>query len=100
MKRIIETIENNRDQLIKIVLSDTKIETKKIVVHPVEIQNQEKWQIECFVGTKVYHENVEFQKLLNLPFSDYKQILIETEGNHSYFLLQKMDIKCAKMKII
>ncbi|MGN0788075.1 MAG: class I SAM-dependent methyltransferase [Candidatus Onthoplasma sp.] len=93
MKRIIETIENNRDQLIKIVLSDTKIETKKIVVHPVEIQNQEKWQIERFVGTKVYHENVEFQKLLNLPFSDYKQILIETEGKSFTFSIAKNGYK-------
>jgi len=76
MKRIIETLRENEEKILKIVLSDTKSEVKKILVRPIKMKNAIKWQIERTIGAQVFHENVDFDEVLNLNCNDYKQILV------------------------
>jgi len=73
MQKIIEHLRENEQILNKIILSDTKTETKKIIARKVTIKNQVKWQIERFIGAQVFHTNTDFNELLTLNFEDYKQ---------------------------
>ena len=66
MQKILTELQN-RNSLIKIILSDTKTaEFKKIIIRPILIKNN-----------KVYHENiqdVEFLELMKLVLQEYMQI--------------------------
>lgn len=93
MNKIIEHLKENEQVLNKLVLSDTKTETKKIVVRKVYIKNQVKWQIERFVGTQVFHTNTDFSELLTLKFDDYKQITVEKQGETTIFSKSKTSYK-------
>ena len=85
MNKIIDHIKENEQILNKLVLSDTKTETKKIIARKVVIKNQIKWQIERFIGAQVFHTNTDFEELLNLNFCDYKQITVEKQGSTTIF---------------
>ena len=69
MNKIIEHLRESEQVLNKLVLSDTKTETKKIVVRKVIIKNSVKWQIERFIGAQVFHKNADFNEILNLNFN-------------------------------
>lgn len=43
------------------------------------------WQIEKFVGTQVFHENVEYKNLLGLDFSSFKQVTVEKQGETTVY---------------
>lgn len=45
MDKIIEYLKANEQEIQKIVLSDTKTETKKIIIHKTIIKNKLMWQI-------------------------------------------------------
>lgn len=89
MNKIIEDLKQNEQKLIKIILSDSSIETKKIVVRPIMLKNKQVWQIEKFVGTQVFHENVEFNLVLGLDFSNFKQITLEKESETTVYAKTK-----------
>lgn len=93
MEKIINELTLNEKTINKIVLSDSKTETKKIIVRPIKLKSGEKWQIERYVGAQVFHENVEFPIVLKLNFSDFKQILIEKEGENKVFSASKTGFK-------
>lgn len=93
MNKIIEHLKENEKVLNKLVLSDTKTETKKIVVRKVNIKKQVKWQIERFIGTQVFHTNTDFRELLTLNFDDYKQITVEKQGETTIFSKSKTGYK-------
>ena len=93
MNKIIEHIKENEQILNKLVLSDTKTETKKIIARKVIIKNQVKWQIERFVGAQVFHTNTDFNELLTLNFDDYKQITVEKQGETTVFSKSKTSYK-------
>ena len=83
MEKIIKELENNEENLIKLILSDSMCEIKKIVVRPILIKSKQVFQIEKFIGSQVFHENVEFCEILKLNFNDFKQITIEKNGETS-----------------
>lgn len=93
MKNIIEHLKANEQILNKLVLSDTKTETKKIIARKIIIKNEVKWQIERFVGAQVFHINTDFNELLLLNFNDYKQITIEKQGETTIFSKTKTSYK-------
>ena len=93
MEKIIEEIKNNKDNIIKIILSDSLTEVKKLVVRPIKMKAGVKWQIEQYVGAQVFHENVEFESVLCLAFSFFKQITIEKAGETTIFAKAKSSYK-------
>ena len=93
MKKILEEIELNRDKILKITLSDSKAEVKKIVIRKVKIKNQDMWQIEKFIGAQVFHENVKIADKLLVNFNDYNQILFTEIGENKTFSKTKNGFK-------
>ena len=93
MEKIIDELKQSEELINKIVLSDTKSDTKKIVIRPIKLKQGVKWQIERFVAAQVFHENVDFDKIFNLPFLDYKQITIEKAGETCIFAKGKTSYK-------
>ena len=93
MKKIIEDLKINAQELNKIILSDSATDTKKIIVRPIKLKNEEKWQIEKYVGAQVFHTNTKFDELLNLPFADFKQITLEKVGHTSIYSKAKQAYK-------
>ena len=93
MNKIIEHLKENEDILNKLILSDSSTETKKIVAKKVVIKQQIMWQTESFVGAQVFHKNINFSELLELPFFDYKQITIEKQGETTVFSKTKTSYK-------
>lgn len=85
MNKIIEDLKQKEEQLVKLILSDSLCEIKKIVVRPIIMKNNQVFQIEKFIGTQVFHENVKFDSILNLNFNDFKQITVEKEGETSIY---------------
>lgn len=93
MNKIIEDIKQNNKTIAKMILSDSSTEIKKIVVRPIEIRKQKLWQIERFIGTKVFHENVEIEDVLNIDFSAFKQICIQKTNVESIYCKTKSGYK-------
>lgn len=98
MKKIVEHIKQNEEILNKLILSDTLTETKKIIARKIIIKQQVKWQIESFIGAQVFHKNVDFSALLELPFNDYKQITVEKQGETTIFSKSKTSYKSTTVK--
>ena len=94
---ILETISNCADKIVKITLSGTSCDIKKVTIRPVKIRNNTAWQIEKTIGTQVFHENVGFEDVLKFNFDDYKQILIQTVGMDYQFIKNKTGYKCRRM---
>lgn len=89
MDKIIEYLKANEQEIQKIVLSDTKTETKKIIIHKTIIKNKLMWQIEKYIGAQVFHSNVDFESILALPFCEYKQITVEQSTKIGIFSAKK-----------
>jgi len=98
MQKIIENLKQNQFTLNKLILSDSKSEIKKIIARKVAIKNKEMWQIESFIGTQVFHKNVEFNALLELDFVAFKQITIEKQGVTTVFSQAKNGFKSKTIK--
>lgn len=94
MDKLINYLKQNQNEISKIVLSDTVEAVKKIIVRPILIKQQLKWQVESFKGAQVFHQNVEFDDLFSLPFGGYKQVLIEKSGQTAIFSANKTGFKC------
>ena len=93
MDRILNEIKQNGEQILKITLSDTKSEIKKIVIRKVEIKNKSMWQIEKFIGAQVFHENIDRLEEISINFSDYNQILFTEIGENKTFFKAKNGYK-------
>ena len=70
----------NETTTVKVIFSDTKTECKKIIIKPVRIKNEIKWQIERRIAEKVFHTNLPVRELLTEieqnVIKNYKQIII------------------------
>ena len=88
MEKIINKLTENQAKLVKLILSDSKTETKKIIVRPYSSKNGLKYQIERYIGAQVFHENVDFSDVLQLEFKNYKQITCEFAGETVIFSKQ------------
>ena len=97
MNKIIEDLKLNEELIIKIILSDSMNETKKIIVRPILLKGKVVYQIEKFIGSQVFHSNVEFKEIQNLNFQDFKQITIEKEGETSVYAKAKTSYKVKKI---
>lgn len=93
MKKIIEDLKFNEQNINKIILSDSSTDIKKIIVKPIHLKGTTKWQIEKYVGAQVFHTNTEFAEIFNLPFLDYKQITVEKAGQTSIYSKGKQSYK-------
>ena len=93
MNKVIEDLNINRDNLVKLILSDSKSDIKKIVVRPIVLKGREVFQIEKFIGAQVFHENVDYSKILELNYEDFKQITIEKAGITSIYAKGKSSYK-------
>lgn len=93
MEKIINHLKDNEKILNKLVLSDTAIKTKKIIVRRIVLKGENVWQIESFVGAQVFHKNTNFDDLLKLNFNDYKQITVEKQGETTIFSKTKTSYK-------
>lgn len=93
MEKIINDLKINASQLNKLILSDSSIEVKKIIARPIKLKNQEKWQIEKYVGSQVFHTNTDFEDLLILPFNSFKQVTLEKVGVTSVYSKAKQGYK-------
>lgn len=98
MNKIIEDIKLHENNLIKIILSDSLTEIKKIVVRPITIKYKQVWQVEKFIKTQVFHENIDFSMLCNLPFLDYKQITLEKQGETTIYAKNNITYKAKTVK--
>lgn len=85
MDKILRDINTNQDKLKKITLSDTEIEVKKIVIRPIEIKGSRLFQVERYKGAQVFHENVGLASVLAIPYSEYKQILVDKIGESTTY---------------
>lgn len=88
MEKIINKLKEIENKIIKIILSDSKTETKKIIVRPFASKSGLKYQTEKYIGTQVFHANSDFDAVLDLNFIDFKQITIETQGETIIFSRQ------------
>ena len=93
MDKILNEIKQNDEHIIKITLSDTKSEIKKVIIRKVEIKNKKMWQIEKFIGTQVFHENVNNLDCASIDFNDYNQILFTEIGENKTFFKAKNGYK-------
>ena len=98
MNKIIEDLNSNKEQVVKIILSDSKIDVKKIVVRPINLRGEVAYQIERFVGAQVFHENVKFESVIKLNFDNFKQITIEKAGETSVYAKTKSTFKVKIVK--
>ncbi len=89
MEKIFEIINKNEENIVKIVLSNTDSEIKKIIIRPVLINDKIKWQVEKYIKTQVFHTNIDYKEIFNIPFNNYLQILIETKGENIQFIYKK-----------
>jgi len=94
MENIINALKENKERIIKLILSDSKTEVKKIVVRPFVGKSGIKFQSEKFIGAQVFHSNTDFLALLELDFNNYKQITLELEGETLIFSKAKDRYKC------
>ncbi len=99
MDKIIEYLKANEQEIQKIVLSDTKTETKKIIIHKTIMKNKQMWQIEKYIGAQVFHSNVDFESVLALPFCGYKQITVEQSTKIGIFSASKTDYRLKEKQI-
>lgn len=109
MENVIQVIKRevveHIDNFAKLILSETQAEIKKIIVRPIKIKDKLLLQIEKYKNNQVYHENVEIDKILDLQFFDYKQILIELKDKNIIFskksngYKQKVQLKEASQEI-
>lgn len=109
MENVIQVIKRevveHIDNFAKLILSETQAEIKKIIVRPIKIKDKILLQIEKYKNNQVYHENVEIDKILDLQFFDYKQILIELKDKNIIFskksngYKQKVQLKEASQEI-
>lgn len=91
MNEIYKTIAENRENLIKITVSDGKnTEYKKIVIRPVIIKNEKTWQAERYKDNKVFHLNIGGNQLKDYVFdvfARYNQVdICLTDRNLTYYL--------------
>ena len=93
MNKIVEDLKLNEEKLIKLILSDSNTETKKIIVRPIKLKGNVVFQIEKFVGTQVFHENVKFERVLELNFENFKQITVENENKTTIYAKSKSTYK-------
>lgn len=100
MRKIIDEISSNENNLIKIVISEPikTTEFSKIVIRPVVIKNQAAWQAERFSGDKVFHLNLKKDELYdyfcNYINTFYRQInLFFTDKNVNYFFAKNGKFK-------
>lgn len=93
MDKILNEIKLNSEQIIKITLSDTKSEIKKVIIRKVEIKNKTMWQIEKFIGAQVFHENVNNLDCVSIDFNYYNQILFTEIGENKTFFKAKNGYK-------
>ncbi len=98
MENIKNKLNEVKDKIIKIILSDSKTEIKKIVVRPYLAKNEIKYQIENYVGAQVFHSNTDFLGVLKLNFNDFKQISVETQGETVVFSRQGTNFKSKTKK--
>lgn len=109
MENVIQVIKRevveHIDNFAKLILSETQAEIKKIIVRPIKIKDKLLLQIEKYKNNQVYHENVEIDKIFDLQFFDYKQILIELKDKNIIFskksngYKQKVQLKEASQEI-
>lgn len=109
MENVIQVIKRevveHIDNFAKLILSETQAEIKKIIVRPIKIKDKLLLQIEKYKNNQVYHENVEIDKILDLQFFDYKQMLIELKDKNIIFskksngYKQKVQLKEASQEI-
>lgn len=93
MEKILQDLKDNKERITKLVLSGSLTETKKIIVRPIKLKDKSVWQIESYVGTKVFHKNCEFDALLELPFNEFKQLLFEFVGESHIYSKTKSSFK-------
>lgn len=98
MENIIRDLKTNEQIINKLVLSDTKLDIKKIIAKKIKLKDEIKWQIEKYIGAQVFHSNVDFDVILALNFSDFKQVLIEKEGITSIYSKCKDSYKVKNRK--
>ena len=53
---IIDKLKENKERIVKITLSGTNLEIKKINIRPIVIKSKNIYQVERFVGNKVFLE--------------------------------------------
>ena len=93
MNKIIEDLKQNQELINKVILSDSITDVKKIIARPIKLKQEEKWQIERYIGAQVFHKNTNVEELTKLPINDYKQITIEKVGQTSIYSKLKQGYK-------
>ena len=93
---IFEKDENGNPLLIKIIFGDARKKSqpcKKVVLRPLSINGELKYQAESFVSNKASHENLTgeeaVQLSLNLTIKDFKQINCFTQNKEIQILASK-----------
>jgi hypothetical protein len=88
------------DETVRIIFTRSGSKIKKIVVKPVIIKNEKKWQIESYCDNKTFHVNLSLQELLTeieqKIIGVFKQINIININSSIQLLISKkgkIDIK-------
>lgn len=89
MKNLIKKISEKQQKFIKIILSNTNSEIKKLIIRPIILKQKEVLQVERYIGTKVFHSTINYKELVEIPFDYYRQTVIETEGTTFQFILKE-----------
>ncbi|HHV59329.1 MAG TPA: SAM-dependent methyltransferase, partial [Clostridiaceae bacterium] len=64
----------SKDEIIKIVLSNSKGEVQKATVRPILLKNNRKWQVEKIINNQAFHSNIE-----NNDLAGNVQVMLEEQ---------------------
>ncbi|MDR0850591.1 MAG: SAM-dependent methyltransferase [Christensenellaceae bacterium] len=83
----------DKNATVKVIFSAAHAEYKKIIVKPVEIKGEVKWQVERHLSDKVFHTNLSLSQLLSEIkqniINNYKQINIVNKNSAIQILVSK-----------
>ncbi|RKJ52153.1 SAM-dependent methyltransferase [bacterium 1XD42-8] len=108
MERLRSILEGKiNENLIQMILSNPKENNgiKKIKIRPVLLKEKLYFQMTEYVGTKVFHKNIEKQQLIEIvikTIGHMRQLEVESTKEHLTVLVSKkgkMSIKNKKLKI-
>jgi len=84
----------NKEETVKLIFSDSDIEIKKIIIKPILLKDDKKWQLEKHIDNKAFHVNMSFEELLteinHNIINHFKQVnIINKDSSVQLFISSK-----------
>ena len=95
LRKLITNYIDNAETILSVIISNPRNKEKisKIKIRPVLKKDEILYQAESFIGTKVFHKNIEPKEmpdfLVRAATEDFKQLEIETTQHKAIVLISK-----------